>query len=146
MHISQPACTVCDFLADNCPGAPAHGQPEDLIHNTSQLPSGTPPEDIWRADGVQTPHDIALTAAPTPHKGNGDRAVAVLIAETRMRGSSLRKYILLPEGGCGSLKPAAEKICKFLARCYACFLSAASVTCCSCISGVAQLGAVQQTS
>ena len=91
-----------------CPGAAAHVQPEGGSHNTFQLPPGTPPEDVWRAEGVQTPHDFALTAAPTPSKGNGDRAVAVLIAETRLRGSSLRKFILLPEGDGGTSDPAPE--------------------------------------
>ena len=120
-------------------------QPEDVNHNTSQLPSGTPPEDVWRAEGVQAPHDFALTAAPTPSKGNGDRAVAVLVAETRMRGSSLRKFILLPEGDGGTSDPAPKKNCKFLVRkrtclpCLCCFLA-----CCGYIISVVQLGAAQK--
>ena len=134
MHMSQPAHAECDFLAGNSPGARANNQPEDVNHNNSQNPSGTPPEDVWLAEGVQTPHDIALTAAPTPSKGNGDRAVAVLIAETRMRGSSLRKFILLPEGGCGVLKPAAEEDCKVLGlQADLLALSVLLLTCCSCI-------------
>ena len=107
VDMSQPPYAECNFLAGNCPGPPAHVQRKDVNHDADPLPSGSPPEDVWRAEGVQTPHDIALTAAPTPSKGNGDRAVAVLIAETRMRGSSLRKFILLPEGTWWHLIPWA---------------------------------------
>lgn len=45
-----------------------------------------------------SPHDLALTAAPLEITGPGERALAVYISETRRTGSSLRKFILLPDG------------------------------------------------
>ena len=54
---------------------------------------------VWRvAGGVASPHDLTLTAAPLAVTGAGERALAVYIAETRSAGSSLRKFILLPDG------------------------------------------------
>lgn len=52
----------------------------------------------WEVKGVGAPHDLALTAAPLEITGAGERALAVYISETRESGSSLRKFVLLPDG------------------------------------------------
>ena len=40
-----------------------------------------------------------LVKAPLAVTGAGERALAAYVAETRETGSSLRKFILLPQGG-----------------------------------------------
>lgn len=52
----------------------------------------------WPLSGVHAPHDLTLTAAPLEVTGAGERAVAVYIAETRAKASSLRKFTILPPG------------------------------------------------
>eukprot|EP00884_Botryococcus_braunii_P000484 jgi/Botrbrau1/10436/Bobra.0133s0043.1 len=54
-------------------------------------------EAAWKAEGVEAPHDLALVAAPI-RLAVADRPLAVLIGETRPKGSLLHKFILLPAG------------------------------------------------
>lgn len=46
-------------------------------------------------EGVNSPHDFAVMAAPVELTGAGERAVAVVVAETAPRGSRLRKFVLI---------------------------------------------------
>ena len=55
-------------------------------------------EEAWRLEGVGAPHDIALVAAPVPAEGNGERSLAVLVAECKLADNGLRKYIFVPVG------------------------------------------------
>lgn len=51
--------------------------------------------DTWELDGVHTPHDIALSAAPVTATLGGSRSLAVYVAETaRGRASHLHKFII----------------------------------------------------
>ena len=54
-------------------------------------------EGRWKLEGVETPHDLAIVAAPVRLAGS-ERPLAVLVSETRMSGSKLHKFILLPDG------------------------------------------------
>jgi hypothetical protein len=74
----------------------------ELVGNVPlQLASAAGVADVarkWEVRGVGAPHDLTLTAAPLEITGPGERAIAVYISETRESGSSLRKFILLPDG------------------------------------------------
>ena len=52
---------------------------------------------MWRLEGVEAPHDVALVAAPLRLAGR-ERPLAVLVGETRPSGSRLHKFLLLPPG------------------------------------------------
>lgn len=62
--------------------------------------SGQPPGGVWRLEGVQAPHDLALVAAPVRLAGQ-ERPVAVIVGESRPSGSRLLKFLLLPAGSVG---------------------------------------------
>ena len=54
-------------------------------------------DERWVLEGVESPHDLALVAAPLRLAGQ-ERPLAVLVSETRNSGSQLHKFILMPEG------------------------------------------------
>lgn len=64
----------------------------------------------WEVPGVASPHDLALTAAPLEITGPGERALAVYISETAPAGSTLRKFILLPEGAAADCRGCVRQI------------------------------------
>lgn len=55
-------------------------------------------ENSWELEGLNSPHDMALLAAPIELNGTGDRMLSVLVAETAPTGSSIRKFIIVPKG------------------------------------------------
>eukprot|EP00803_Ostreobium_quekettii_P002596 evm.model.scf_760EXC.6 EVM.evm.TU.scf_760EXC.6 scf_760EXC:55513-65279(+) len=50
----------------------------------------------WEVHGVEYPHDFAIGAAPMELTGAGERLPALYVAETKPKGSSLKKFVLMP--------------------------------------------------
>lgn len=55
-------------------------------------------DNSWELEGLNSPHDMALLAAPMELSGPGDRMVSLLVAETAPSGSTIRKFIIVPKG------------------------------------------------
>jgi len=55
-------------------------------------------ENAWKLEGLDAPHDMEIVPAPLAVTAAGERLLSVLVAETAPSGSTVKKFVISPDG------------------------------------------------